>query len=166
MLHMLRRESRFALTSVISRSDIDVSSGCGMIAMMRIMRVVLCTALLLLSSPCLIIAHASRAVIFRKKLRRDQVLQLLTAQPACTIAMEACSCNHYWAREIAKLGHEVRHIPPDYVKPFMKRQKNDAADAEAICEAAQRPSMRFVAMKGKEQQAAAVVFRARDLLVP
>ena len=163
---MLRRESRFALTSVISRSDIDVSSGCGMIAMMRIMRVVLCTALLLLSSPCLIIGHASRAVIFRKKLRRDQVLQLLTAQPACTIAMEACSCNHYWAREIAKLGHEVRHIPPDYVKPFMKRQKNDAADAEAICEAAQRPSMRFVAMKGKEQQAAAVVFRARDLLVP
>jgi transposase len=70
-----------------------------------------------------------------------------------------------WGRAIAKLGHVVRLIAPDYVKPFVKREKHDAADAEAICEATQRPSMRFVAVKGEEQQAGAVVFRARDLLV-
>ncbi|THK33359.1 IS110 family transposase [Ensifer sp. MPMI2T] len=110
-------------------------------------------------------ANASGAMIFRKKLRRDQVLKFLAAQPVCTVAMEACAGSHYWAREFAKLGHEVRLIAPSYVKPFVKRQKNDAADAEAICEAAQRPTMRFVAVKSDEQQAAAVVFRARDLLV-
>jgi transposase len=105
------------------------------------------------------------AVVFRKKLRRDRVLKFLAGQPACTVAMEACASSHYWGREIAKLGHVVRLIAPDYVKPFVKRQKNDAADAEAICEATQRPTMRFVTVKGEEQQAAAVVFRARDLLV-
>jgi transposase len=110
-------------------------------------------------------AAASGAAILRKKLRRDQVLRFFAAQPACTVAMEACASSHHWAREIAKLGHEVRLIAPDYVKPFVKRQKNDAADAEAICEAAQRPTMRFVAVKSDEQQAAAIVFRARDLLV-
>ena len=110
-------------------------------------------------------ADASGAVLVRKKLRRDQVLKFLAAQPACAVAIEACASSHYWAREIAKLGHEVRLIAPDYVKPFVRRQKNDAADAEAICEAAQRPTMRFVAVKSEEQQAAAVVFRARDLLV-
>jgi len=110
-------------------------------------------------------ADASGAVLVRKKLRRDQVLKFLAAQPACTVAMEACASSHYWAREIAKLGHEVRLLAPDYVKPFVRRQKNDAADAEAICEAAQRPTMRFVAVKSEEQQAAAVVFRARDLVV-
>ncbi len=93
------------------------------------------------------------------------MLKFLAAQPACTVAMEACASSHYWAREIARLGHEVRLIAPDYVKPFVKRQKNDAADAEAICEAVQRPTMRFVAAKSEEQQAAAIVFRARDLLV-
>ncbi len=71
----------------------------------------------------------------------------------------------HWARELQRLGHEVRLIPPAYVKPFVKRQKNDAADAEAICEAAQRPSMRFVPVKSEESQASAAVFRARDLLV-
>jgi transposase len=79
--------------------------------------------------------------------------------------MEACASAHYWAREIAAVGHEVRLLPPAYVKPFVKRQKNDAADAEAICEAAQRPTMRFVLPKSAEAQAAAVVFRTRDLLV-
>src|SRR6516164_10956223 len=79
--------------------------------------------------------------------------------------VEACAGAHYWAREIAKLGHHVRLIAPAYVKPFVKRQKNDAADAEAIREAAQRPSMRFVPVKTEEQQANGIVFRARDLLV-
>jgi transposase len=110
-------------------------------------------------------ADASGAILFRKKLRRYQVLKFFDAQPACRVAMEACASSHYWAREITKLGHDVRLIAPSYVKPFVKRQKNDAADAEAICEAAQRPTMRFVAAKSEEQQAAAIVFRARDLLV-
>ena len=79
--------------------------------------------------------------------------------------MEACASAHYWGREITKLGHEVRLIPPTYVKPFVKRHKNDAADAEAICEAAQRPGMRFVAVKGEAQQARAMRFHTRDLLV-
>jgi transposase len=79
--------------------------------------------------------------------------------------MEACGSAHYWGREIAALGHDVRLIAPAYVKPFVKRGKNDAADAEAICEAAQRPSMRFVAVKSAEKQASALVFRTRDLLV-
>jgi transposase len=81
-------------------------------------------------------ADASGAVLFRKKLRRHQVLAFFSAQPPCTVAMEACGSAHHWAREISRLGHQVRLIPPAYVKPFVKRQKNDAADAEAICEAA------------------------------
>lgn len=110
-------------------------------------------------------ATATGAVAFRKKLRRDQVLAFFSAQPPCVVAMEACASAHHWGRELQKLGHEVRLIAPAYVKPFVKRQKNDVADAEAICEAAQRPTMRFVAVKGEEKQALAVVFRARDMLV-
>jgi transposase len=110
-------------------------------------------------------ADTSGKVVFRKRLRREQVLEFFARQPACVVAMEACSSGHHWARELARLGHQVRLIPPAYVKPFVKRQKNDAADAEAICEAAQRPTMRFVAVKSEAAQANAVVFRARDLLV-
>ena len=79
--------------------------------------------------------------------------------------MEACASAHHWARSIRDLGHEVRLIPPIYVKPFVKRQKNDSADAEAIAEAASRPTMRFVAVKGIEQQAAGMAFRTRDLFI-
>jgi transposase len=110
-------------------------------------------------------ADAAGAVVFRKKLRRDQLLGFFGRQPKCLVAMEACAGAHFWAREIAALGHEIRLIPPSYVKPFVKRQKNDMADAEAICEAALRPTMRFVKPKTAEAQAAATVFRARDLLV-
>jgi transposase len=104
-------------------------------------------------------------VLFRKRLRRGQLLSFFAALPPCTVAMEACASSHYWGREISKLGHSVKLIAPAYVKPFVKRQKNDAADAEAICEATQRPTMRFVAVKTEEAQAAAILFRARDLLV-
>jgi transposase len=83
-----------------------------------------------------------------------------TSHGAARIMIEA----HYWARQLPQLGHRVRLIPPAYVKPFVRRQKNDANDAEAICEAAQRPSMRFVAVKSEQQQAAGLVFRTRDLL--
>lgn len=110
-------------------------------------------------------ADGAGGVVFRKRLRRDQLLAFFAAQPRCVVAMEACAGAHHWARELAALGHQPRLIPPSYVKPFVKRQKNDMADAEAICEAAQRPTMRFVAPKSAEAQGAAIVFRTRDLLV-
>lgn len=108
---------------------------------------------------------ATGAAVLRKRLTRSKVLSFFTKLPPCVVAMEACGSAHYWARELRKLGHEVRLIPPAYVKPFVKRQKNDARDAEAICEAAQRPGMHFVAVKDEAQQASIAVFRARDLLV-
>jgi transposase len=110
-------------------------------------------------------ADGSGTVLFRKRLRRAQVLAFFAAQPRCVVAMEACGGAHHWGREIGRLGHTVRLIPPAYVRPFVKRQKNDVADAEAICEAAQRPTMRFVVVKDEQAQAAALVFRTRDLLV-
>jgi transposase len=110
-------------------------------------------------------AAADGSVVFRKKVSRTQLLAFLAKLPACTVAMEACATSHHWGREIGKLGHAVRLIPPIYVKPFVKRQKNDAADAEAIAEAASRPTMRFVALKTEEQQSRAMIFRTRDLLV-
>jgi transposase len=104
-------------------------------------------------------------VAFRKKLSREKVLAFLAEQPRCVVAMEACGSAHHWGRTIRDAGHDVRLIPPVYVKPFVKRHKNDAADAEAIAEAASRPTMRFVAVKTEQQQARAMLFRTRDLLV-
>ena len=110
-------------------------------------------------------ASAAGVVVFRKKLPRGKVLEFLSRQPTCVVALEACATSHYWGREIIRLGHEVRMIPPIYVKPFVKRQKNDAADAEAIAEAAVRPTMRSVAVKSEQKQALGMAFQARDLLV-
>jgi transposase len=110
-------------------------------------------------------AQTDGTVAFRKKLSRAKVLPFLAAQPPCLVAMEACASSHYWGREIARLGQQGKLIPPIYVKPFVKRQKNDAADAEAIAEAASRPTMRFVTLKSAEKQALGMAFRTRDLLV-
>ena len=104
-------------------------------------------------------------MVFSRKLSRAKLFDFFAKQPACLVAMEACSGAHHWARELRTMGHEVRLIPPAYVKPFVKRHKNDAVDAEAICEAVQRPGMRFVAIKNEEQQAAGMVFRTRHLVV-
>ena len=108
---------------------------------------------------------ADGTIVLQKKLRRGVVLDFLSKLEPCLIGMEACATSHFWAREIAALGHEVRLIPPAYVKPYVKRQKNDAADAEAICEAVTRPNMRFVPVKTEEQQGVLVLHRSRDLLM-
>ncbi len=110
-------------------------------------------------------ADADGKPVVRKKLRRGQVLVFFAGLPACLIGLEACASAHYWARELQALGHEVRLIPPQYVKPFVKTNKNDASDAEAICEAVMRPTMRFAPIKSAEQQSVLMVHRARELLV-
>ena len=104
-------------------------------------------------------AKADGSVAYRRKLSRGKLLVFLAMQPKCTVAMEACGGAHWWGRQIVVLGHEVRLVPPIYVKPFVKRSKNDAADAEAITEAAQRPTMHFVAVKTEAQQAQGMLFR-------
>ena len=108
---------------------------------------------------------AAGAVVVRRKLRRSEVLSFFSKLQACLVGMEACATSHYWARELAALGHAVKLVPPSYVKPYVKRGKTDAADAEAICEAVARPTMRYVPVKSAEQQAALLLHRSRDLLV-
>lgn len=105
--------------------------------------------------------NAEGVVVLRKALRRRQVLPFFAKLPACLIGIEACGTSHHWARELIRLGHDVRLMPP----AFVKRGKTDASDAEAICEAVTRPTMRFVAVKSAEQQAALALHRTRDLLV-
>src|SRR3984957_11136475 len=108
---------------------------------------------------------AKEKVVVRKQLRRSQVIAFFKALPPCLIGMEACATAHYWARELRKLGHEVRLMPAKDVKAYVKRNKNDAADAEAICEAVRRPTMRFVQIKSAEQQGQLMQHRTRDLLI-
>ncbi len=105
------------------------------------------------------------AIVITKKLRRAEVLRFFSSLGPCLVGMEACATAHFWAREIGALGHEVRMMPPAYVKAYVRRQKNDAADAAAICEAVSRPSMRFVPVKSAERQSVLVLHRGRELLV-
>src|SRR5438445_4654708 len=108
---------------------------------------------------------AAEKVVVRKQLRRGQVMQFFEALSPCLIGMEACATAHYWARELRKLGHQVRLMPAKDVKAYVKRNKNDAADAEAICEAVRRPTRRFVEVKSAEQQGRLMQHRTRDLLL-
>jgi transposase len=108
---------------------------------------------------------AAGKAVLRRKLRRGEVLDFFAALPRALVGMEACGGAHFWARELGRLGHGVRLMPPSYVKPYVKRGKTDAADAEAICEAVTRPTMRFVPAKTEAQQASLVELRVRDMLV-
>ena len=103
--------------------------------------------------------------LLRKQLRRAQVLAFFGRLPPCLVGLEACATAHYWARELRALGHEARLMPAQYVKAYIKRNKHDAADAEAICEAVGRPTMRFVPVKTADQQAAVLLHRGRERLV-
>jgi transposase len=108
---------------------------------------------------------AAGKVIVRQQLRRSRVLAFFKKLSPCLVGIEACASSHHWSRELQALGHTVRLMPPAYVKPYLKRQKNDAADAEAICEAVQRPSMRFVETKTPDQQACLMLHRTRHLFI-
>jgi transposase len=104
-------------------------------------------------------------VVIRRQLKRRHLLAFFQKLPPCLVGIEACATSHHWSREIAALGHMVRLMPPAYVKPYVKRQKNDAADAEAICEAVSRANMRFVETKTSEQQGCLMLHRTRQLFV-
>src|SRR5512134_1833169 len=108
---------------------------------------------------------ASGQVILRRQLKRRYVLAFFQKLPPCLIGMEACASSHHWSRELQALGHTVRLMPPAYVKPYVKRQKNDATDAEAICEAVTRANMRFVETKTPEQQSCLMLHRTRQLFI-
>jgi transposase len=108
---------------------------------------------------------ATGTATVRKRLRRAQVLSFFAALPPCLVGMEACATAHHWARELMRLGHSVRLMPPAYVKPYVRRGKNDATDAEAICEAVTRPTMRFVPVKSADQQSVLMLHRVRALLI-
>src|SRR5262245_59942184 len=103
-------------------------------------------------------------VVVRRRLTRGRVLAFFESLPRCLVGIEACSSSHYWARLLIARGHDVRLLPAQYVKPYLKRQKNDAADAEAICEAVTRPTMRFVPVKSPEQQSVMMLHRVRLML--
>src|SRR2546421_12493096 len=108
---------------------------------------------------------AAGEVIIRRQLKRRSVLALFQKLPPCLVGIEACASSHHWSRELQSLGHKVRLMPPAYVKPYVKRQKNDATDAEAICEAVGRPNMRFVETKTPEQQSCLMLHRTRHLFI-
>jgi transposase len=108
---------------------------------------------------------AAGEVRLKRRLTRARVLPFFGKIGPCLIGIEACATSHYWARELRELGHDVRLMPPSYVKPYVKRQKNDTADAEAICEAVTRPTMRFVEVKTTEQQSVLVLHRTRLMLM-
>lgn len=103
--------------------------------------------------------------VFKKKLQRDKLLEFMANQPKCLVGMEACGGSNHWAREITKLGHDVRLMAPQFVKPYVKTNKNDRNDAEAICEAVSRPNMRFVPIKTTDQQSILSIYRVRERLV-
>lgn len=109
--------------------------------------------------------NAAEQPVLRKKLRRKEMQDFFTKLPPTVVAFEACGGSHYWARQLQRLGHEVKMLPPQYVKPYVKRGKNDAADAEALCEAMSRPTMRIVPVKTAEQQAALMLVGMRDRLI-
>src|ERR1700746_332760 len=108
---------------------------------------------------------ANGLVVIRRQLKRRYVLAFFEKLPSCLVGIEACASSHHWSRELRALGHNVRLMPPAYVKPYVKRQKNDMADAEAICEAVTRANMRFVPIKTPEQQSGLVLHRTRHLLI-
>ena len=108
---------------------------------------------------------AAGQVVIRRRLRRQHVLAFFRKLPPCLVGIEACASSHHWSRELETLGHTVRLMPPAYVKPYVKRQKNDTTDAEAICEAVTRPNMRFVPTKTVEQQSCLMLHRARHLFI-
>ena len=110
------------------------------------------------------VLDADHQIVLRRQLRRKEMISFFERLPPCIVAMEACPGAHHWGRTLRDLGHDAKLIPPKYVKPFVKRVKNDAADAEAIAEAALRPNMRFVTIKTVEQQAALMLHRARETL--